>query len=76
MRESEPEYSYVKLELKSEDLDSEERRLLEAVGVECLDQGGSHEAYGIIPMNATLVEILRKLPGIKEVQLEGPPTGK
>ena len=69
------EYVYVKLQLITEELDDASRTILEEAGVECLDQGGEYEAYGVVLSNKATLEILNHLPCIKIAALEAPPAG-
>lgn len=69
-------YAYVKLALRIEDLDSASRALLESAGLECLDQGGAFEAYGIAPKDKQFVNRLKKLACVRTAEFAAPPAGK
>jgi hypothetical protein len=66
---------YVKLNLRSRVLNGEARSLLESVGVECLDQGGDFEAYGIVPSEKIILNLLSHMPGIRSAEIAEPPVG-
>ena len=69
------EYVYVKLQLRSQILDQKSRSLLESIGVECLDQGGNYEAYGVVSSDTTMLDLISRLPCIMRAGLEAPPVG-
>ena len=68
-------YVYIKLQLKSPKLDQASRDFLESIGIECLNQGGDYEAYGIISSEATIFDFLSRLPCIKGAEIAAPPVG-
>ncbi len=69
-------FTYIRLHLASRALDTQARQVLEMLGVECLDDGGEYEAYGIVDANRSVLDLIKKLPGIDCIDLESPPSGK
>ncbi len=72
--QDEPRYQYLRFELTTEDLLDECRARLEQLGVECVQEGGAHEAFGIVDESLSM-EALDRLPAISSVAFNAPPTG-
>jgi hypothetical protein len=67
---------YIRIHLDSPSLELHVRRTLELFGVECLDDGAEFEAYGIVDATQSVLELIKRLPGVQQIEFEGPPSGK
>ena len=66
-------FIYVCFHLKNEALTDPCRKRLESRGVECLEQGGPHEAYGIVGLSSDRLNRLFTDPEISWVETREPP---
>ena len=69
-------WTYVCLVLQQPYLSRMLRQMLEAIGVECLDEGGPHKAYGIVPDVEVAMKFLEKIEGVLSVFPEEPACSK
>jgi len=69
-------YIYIRLTLKTESLSEVCEHRLEKLGVECLQDAGPYEAYGIIADDKYLQQAVLKDPQVLWVGRQDPPSGK
>lgn len=69
-----PQFTYLRFQLLTERLDDRCRDRLERHGVECVQQGGAHEAFGIIDA-AESYAFAGRDPQIRAVEVGAPPSG-
>lgn len=74
--ETDETFTYVKFTMDSASIRKSSREMLEMMGVECLEEGASFEAYGIVPTSKPLFIALARVPGVREIDVEAPPEGK
>lgn len=73
---AEDTWTYLHFELSSELLSAECRRAIEVLGVECLEEGASFEAYGIARVSGPLLDVLGHLKGVIRISHQEPPCSK
>ncbi|MCA9715097.1 MAG: hypothetical protein H6713_10555 [Myxococcales bacterium] len=71
----ETQYTYLRFKLLTKGLEDECRVRLELLGIECVQEGGAHEAYGIIDASTPLIEFAASDPDVEDVQIGAPPVG-
>lgn len=69
-------FRYVRFGLSTNTLVPETQKLLEMLGVECLEEGGPGEAYGIIVANEHALVFLERVTGVIDATLQDPPCSK
>lgn len=68
-------YSYLRFTLRTPHLCDACKNQLEALGVECLDEGADFEAYGIVADEQNS-DKLRVVPDVVRVETSAPPCSK
>jgi len=71
----ETQYKYLRFHLLTEDLEEECRVRLEQLGIECVQEGGAHEAFGIIDASTSDVAVTQTVPEVEAVEFGAPPVG-
>lgn len=69
------QYRYIRFQLVTEELMDECRTRLQQSGVECVQQGGAHEAFGIVEASQPFHVVARQDPHIKAAEVGTPPSG-
>lgn len=66
---------YICLHLNIEEIDDLTRARLEQGGIECVQDGGPHCAYGIIDGSPELIEFASEQACVEHVEFGAPPVG-
>lgn len=74
--DSEVEFIYLRFVLPTTTLPSYVRSRLERLGVECLDEGAEHEAFGVVQNDDSILFQISEIPDILCVEMGDPPSGK
>lgn len=73
---SDTQLSYIRFLLRTEHLTKDTERYLEMLGVECIDDGGPFEAFGISAQVPKVLQHIQTSGNVANAEAVEPPSGK